>query len=313
MATLNQLTTFVAVADAGSVRAAAERLVVTQPAVSAALRALQASLGVPLVEPEGRGLRLTERGRIFATYARQILLLLDEARLLATGSDDPTRGRVRVAAVTSAGEHVLPQSLAVFRARYPDVVVTLDVGNREQVWSWMERGEADVALAGRPPADDNLMVRGRRANELILVAAPGLVAGHDDTSLVALARWTWLLREPGSGTRATLEALLTGHDLDPPTLTLGSNGAVVAGVLAGLGVTLISRAAVARQLADGDVVEIPTAETPIQRPWHAVTHRHMTPTTRLFVDHLVDPGGGRNIPRFERAPADSSGVTGAAR
>lgn len=313
MATLHQLTTFVAVADTGSVRAAAERLVVTQPAVSGALRALQASLGVPLVEPDGRGLRLTERGQIFAAYARRILLLLDEARLLAAGSDDPRHGRVRVAAVTSASEHVLPQSLAVFRTRYPDVVVTLDVGNRDQVWNWMQRGEADIALAGRPPPDDTLMVRGRRANELILVAAPGLVAGHHDTSLVALARWTWLLREEGSGTRATVDALLAGHEIDPPTLTLGSNGAVVAGAVAGLGVTLISRAAVARQLADGEVTEIPTTQTPIQRPWHAVTHRHMTPTTRLFVDHLVDPGGGRGIPRFERAPVGSPGVTVAAR
>lgn len=299
--TLHQLRTFVAVADTGSVRAAAEHLVVTQAAVSGALRALQESLGLQLVEPEGRGLRLTPTGRTFAVYARQGLGLLDEGRLAATGGDDPAHGRVRIAAVTTAGEHILPRSLTAFRARYPDAGVTLEVGNRERVWTWMSRREADIALAGRPPAGSDLVVRALRPNELVVVAAPGLVAPAGQVPLSALAARTWLLRELGSGTRATLEALLAADEIDPEILTLGSNGAVAAAAVAGLGVTLISRDAVARPLAAGELVEIPTDVTPVGRPWHAVTHRQTTPTTRLFVDHLLDPEEPHPTPRFHPA------------
>lgn len=304
--TLHQLRTFVAVADTGSARAAAERLVVTQPAVSAALRALQDALGVDLVEPEGRGLRLTTAGTTFAGYARRVLGLLEEGRLAAAGSDDPTLGRVRIAAVTTASEHVLPSSLALFLERYPQVGVTLDVGNREQVWARMTQREADVALAGRPPADSELVVRALRPNELLVVAAPRLVPHEGHVPLTALADETWLLREPGSGTRATLQALLATEGIDPPTLTLGSNGAVVAGAVAGLGVTLISQAAIERQLADGDLVAIPTGTTPLERPWHAVTHRQMAPTARLFVEHLLDPDQPHPSPRFREVDREET-------
>lgn len=305
--TLHQLRAFVALAETGSVRAAAERLVVTQPAVSAALRALQDALGVDLVEPEGRGVRLTPAGRTFARYARQVLGLLEEGRLAAAGSDDPTQGRVRIAAVTTASEHVLPRSLALFRERYPAVGVTLEVGNREQVWAWMTSHEADVALAGRPPADSDLVVRALRPNELLVVAAPGVLPSDGQVPLTALADRTWLLREPGSGTRATLQALLAAEGIGPPFLTLGSNGAVVAGAVAGLGVTLISHAAIERQLAAGELIEVPTGSTPMQRPWHAVTHRQMAPTARLFVDHLLDPDEPHPAPRFRAVDHEETG------
>ncbi|HEY9241113.1 MAG TPA: LysR family transcriptional regulator, partial [Streptosporangiaceae bacterium] len=98
--TLNQLRTFLAVAETGSVRAAADELVVTQAAVSASLAALQRSLGVPLLAPDGRGLRLTGAGQAYADYVRRILGLLDEARLAATAAADPDRGELRIAAVT---------------------------------------------------------------------------------------------------------------------------------------------------------------------------------------------------------------------
>ncbi|MGH9269412.1 MAG: LysR family transcriptional regulator, partial [Acidimicrobiales bacterium] len=105
--TFTQLRAFVEVAAAGSVRQAAAHLVVSQPAVSAAVAALQRELGVALVVRDGRGLQVTPAGRVFARYAREVLGLLDEARAAATGQIDPGSGRLRLAAVTTAGEHVL--------------------------------------------------------------------------------------------------------------------------------------------------------------------------------------------------------------
>lgn len=282
MTTTARLRAFVAVADAGSVRAAAARLVLTESAVSAAISALTRDVGVPLVERDGRGLRLTRAGASFAEYARTILGLHDEAMSAARGDIDPARGRVRVAAVTTAADHLLPAALAGFRSHYPDVDLRLHVGTSEHVWSLLAAHEVDLVIAGRPPAWlANTVVRAVRANELIVVAAPPAAGGFD------VERATWLMREEGSGTRATCEALLAGLEADPPLLTLGSNGAVVAAAVAGLGVTLTSRDAVARQLAAGELVEIAVRGTPLHRPWHVVTHRQTPLSVGLLIEHLL--------------------------
>ncbi|MBW3576260.1 MAG: LysR family transcriptional regulator [Actinobacteria bacterium] len=299
--TLTQLRAFVAVADAGSVRAAAERLVVTQPAVSAAVGALQRSLGSDLVEPHGRGLRLTEAGQVFAGYARRVLGLLEEAETAASGGADPTRGNLRIAAVTTASEHVLPRSLASFLDDYPHVGLRLEVGNREQVWSLLLQHEVDIALAGRPPADADVRTRAVRPNELVVVAAPGR-APTGRVSLAQLESKTWLLREAGSGTRAALQRSMDAAGIDPPVLTLGSNGAVVAAATAGLGFGLVSRDAVDREVASGELRVVDVEGTPIERPWHAVTHLDTTPTAELFVAHLTDRARPHPPPRFDASP-----------
>ena len=289
MTTTARLRALVAVAETGSVRAAALRLVVTESAVSAAVTALTREVGAPLVEREGRGLRLTAAGQVFAGYARTILGLHEEALAAARGNLDPERGQVRVAAVTTAGEHVLPAALAAFLAAHPHVSIGLEVGTSEHVWGLLAAHETDLVIAGRPPAGmDEVVVRAVLANALIVVGAPGSLGSLG--SLGDLASTTWLMREAGSGTRATCEALLAGLQVSPPTLILGSNGAVVAGAVAGLGITLVSRDAVTRQLATGDLVQIPVPGTPLRRPWHAVTHRVSPPATALLVAHLLRHG-----------------------
>jgi DNA-binding transcriptional LysR family regulator len=289
--TAARLQAFAAVADAGSVRAAAQRLVVTDSAVSAAIAALGREVGVPLLEREGRGLRLTTAGRTYAGYARTILGLHDEALAAARGDTDPEHGRVRVAAVTTAGEHVLPALLAEFLAAHPGVDLRLEVGTSEQVGERLGTHRADLAIAGRPPQQlPGAAVHAVRPNTLLVVASPATADSFE------LGRTRWLLREAGSGTRTTCEALLAGWEVDPPRLTLGSNGAVVAGAAAGLGVTLVSRDAVARQLADGALVAVRAPGTPLRRPWHAVTAGPEQASTALLIDHLLrsaDRGGWR--------------------
>ncbi|GAA1573913.1 LysR family transcriptional regulator [Actinomadura kijaniata] len=283
-----RLRTFVAVADAGSVREAARRLYVTESAVSAALAALARDLGVALVRREGRGLALTPAGTVYASYARRVLGLLEQGRAAARGAADPAPGPLRLAAVTTAADQVLPELLASFRARWPEVDLALEVGPRRQVWSSLAAHRADLVLAGRPPAGIAATVLARRPNDLVVVGAPAPAAAFDP------ATTPWVMREPGSGTRATAEAYLAERDVAPPRLVLGSNGAVVAGAAAGLGVALLSRDAVRGHLADGSLVEIDAPGTPLHRPWHAVGGPDPTPTTRLFVDHLLEaPGWSR--------------------
>nr|WP_275403912.1 LysR substrate-binding domain-containing protein [Pseudonocardia acidicola] len=271
----------VGLADTGSVRAAAQRLVVTESSVSSAISALAAEVGVPLVDRDGRGVRLTPAGARYAEYARRILGLHAEAIAAARGEADPEHGTVRLAAVTTAGEHVLPALLASFRAEHPDVALGLEVAPRDAVWPMLARHEVDLVVAGRPPDRFDAVVRAVSPNTLVVVGPPAAATGFDPGAA------TWLLREPESGVRATMEALWSSLDLDPPRMTLGSHGAVVAAAMAGLGVTLVSRQAVEAALAAGTLVELPTPGTPLQRPWHAVTHSPATASTELLIAHLL--------------------------
>ena len=298
MTTVARLRALVTVADAGSVREAARRLTVTESAVSAALSALAREVRVPLVERDGRGLRLTASGQAYSVYARAILGLHEEGLAAARGDRDPERGRVRVAATATAGEYLLPAMLASFLAHHPAVDLRLQVGSSERLWGLFAAHEADLVIGGRPPGHvSDAVVRAVRPNLLVVVAAPQITAGFD------IGRTRWLQREAGSGTRATGEALLGGLDADPPRLTLGSGGAVVACAAAGLGATLVSRDAVSRQVKAGELAEIPVPGTPLRRPWHAVTHDREPGATALLVRHLLEHEGWRRPAGAGNRPA----------
>jgi DNA-binding transcriptional LysR family regulator len=287
--TLGQLRAFLAVVDTGSVRAAAERLVVTQPAVSMAIASLQRSVGISLTIRDGRGLRLTSAGETFAGYARDVVALLEAGVQAAAGGTAPERGRLRLAAVTTAAENVMPAFLATFRKRFAEVEIHLEVGNRARVWDLLLHHEVDFVVGGRPPAALPFAVRATRDNALVLVAPADRRAATD---AAGLADHSWLLREPGSGTRGAVVDLLTQLGINPPTLTLGSNGAIRRSVEAGLGVAVLSRDAVADQLERGLLVEWRVPPFPVQRPWHAVTRadRPVPATAELFINHLLEFG-----------------------
>jgi DNA-binding transcriptional LysR family regulator len=278
------LRTLVALAATGSVRGAASRLTVTESAVSASIGALARELGVPLVEPVGRGLRLTASGTVYARYARRVLGLLDEGAAAAVAELDPERGRLRLAAVTTAGEHLLPALLTEFRRQHPGIALALEVAPSVQVWDLISAHEVDLIIAGAPPSDAEASVVAIKPNKLVVVAAPSVAEAFD------WATTPWLLREEGSATRSRVESYLKAQHVAPPRLVLGSNGAVVAGAVAELGCTLVSRDAIAEELAGGRLVQLPLPGMPLRRPWHAVVGSYSSAATKLFVRHLRASG-----------------------
>jgi len=313
--TLNQLRTFLAVADNESVHGAARELVVTQAAVSASLAALQKALGVALVAPDGRGLRLTDAGREYAGYVRRIIGLLDEAGLAAAARADPERGELRIAAVTTAAEQVVPAILGGFRREHPLTGIRLEAGNRDRVRSLLDRHQVDLVISGRPEPGWDVAVLAVRPHDLVVVAAPDLAVGAAraagpadpdgpggaDGLLTWLARQTWLLREPGSGTRASTAALLAELDIAPLALMVGSNGAIRESARVGLGVTLVSRDAVAAELAAGALAEIPVPGTPLPRDWFLVARRESLPPPAARLVHQVLHTGAFRTPDQEEA------------
>lgn len=268
---------FLSVVEHGSIRAAAVSLHVTEPAVSAAVSHLERGLGAKLTERAGRGVTLTDEGRLYAGYCRSILGLIAEASAAVQSAE---HGRLRLGAVATASEYVLPRLLGSFRQRFAAVDVGLTVLPRDALFESLSHHEVDLVFAGRPPPDRGLTTRALRRNRLIVVGAPG----QDWDPMTS----TWLLRGPGSGTRDTALGLLAQLDAGPPSLTLGTHGAVVAAAREGLGVTLVHADAVDADLDRGDLVLVPVEPTPLDRPWHIVTTGSPTPPTSLFIDHITD-------------------------
>jgi DNA-binding transcriptional LysR family regulator len=286
--TLTQLTAFLAVVRGGSVTAAADELIVTQPSVSAAIAALSRELGCELFERSGRGIRLTDAGQAFVGYAQDVIGLLEHGRQAAREASGRAARRLEIAAVTTAAESFVPILMHAFADEHPEIELSLAVGNRDEVFDWVVEHAADAAISGKPPGDERLHAEPLMENEIVCIAAPDDPAA-DGASITAaeLDGRPWLLRELGSGTRALNEQFLAERGLRLRSLTLGSNGAIKQAARAGLGVSLLSRAAVAAELEAGLLGEIRLTDGPETRPWFIVRSAvgPMSPALELFIAH----------------------------
>lgn len=299
MLTIHQLQVFVTIADHRSMRRAAEQLVVTQPAVSASLAALERAVGVELVARVGRGIELTEAGRVMERYARLLLGLVDEAIEATKFADDPITAPVRVGATTASADHMLMPLLARIRGHRPAMQFNLEVGNRARIWQLLVDRGVDIAISTRPPGSGAFESLATRPNEFVLVAKPGTVwAGM-------LGEATWLVREEGSSTRAATEEAMAMLGVAPATLAIGSNAAIQRSAEAGLGVALLPVEAVTEAVRSRALTTIRCDATPLRKPWHVVARsgEPLSAAARQFVEDLVTVGG-----EFEFTPMGASVV-----
>ena len=202
--TLNQLSSFLAVAREGSVSAAAEKLYVTQPSISAAVSALSRELGVDLTERVGRGVGLTAAGEAFRPYAADVLGLVQQGRQAAREAADLSMRSLRIVAVATAAEYVVPRSCGASPSSIPRSSSSLEVANRATLFERVLEHEVDVAIAGRPPDDERIagcafLAQRARADRRARTTRSS-AAGRSRRD--ELADRVWLQRESGSGTRA---------------------------------------------------------------------------------------------------------------
>jgi LysR family transcriptional regulator, low CO2-responsive transcriptional regulator len=298
--TISQLRSFLAVAEKGSVTAAADELYVTQPSVSAAVSALSKELGVELTARLGRSVELSAAGKAFAPFAAHVIGLLDQGGRAAREAAGAAARELRIAAVTTAAEYIVPQLVREFSARRPELTLALDVGNRERVFREVANRTVDVAIGGRPPTAGQLSGEPFLDNPIQLVTAPDdPLARRRSVPVVELGERPWLLREPGSGTRAMTEEFLAGHELTPQLLTLGSNGAIKQAARAGLGISLQSRAATALELKTGLLATISLREPLPMRQWFALwpSTGPLREPAREFLDFVTSAAAKRLIER----------------
>lgn len=233
----------VALADTGQVTAAAEVLGIRQPTLTRALQRAELSLGVPLHEKDGRGVRLTAAGEAFVPYAREALAQV-EAGLAAAGAvAAPVRGRVSIAFQNILGEDLVPALVRSFRGDYPDVEFVLAQGARAHCLELLTAGRADVAFISPPPEDAGLSVVPLGADELVLVVPPDhRLARRATVQLSELADERFVLTEPGFGLRSAVQDLLRTVGIRATVAFEGQDIHTLVGLVsAGLGVTIVPR------------------------------------------------------------------------
>src|SRR5215469_3258451 len=288
---LHQLATFQVVAKHCSFVRAAEELHFSQPAVSAQIRHLEDALGVKLFDQIGRRTHLTQAGEELYLYSQKIFSLIDETLDSMEALRSPHYGRLSVGADTTVGTYVIPGLLGKFHQMYPQVEISLEVLNRGFLVDALATNHIDMAIMGKVPSDLSVDVKPFAFNELVLIATPNhRLAGLERVPIEELGREHFLLREPGSGTRAALEGAFqeAGVPLQV-SMQVGNNSAIKQGVAAGLGVALISRVALDMELETNRLVMLDIEGFPIMRQWRLVhlKDKNLSATARAFKNFLL--------------------------
>ncbi len=261
---LQNLRVFLKVAELEHITRASEELNLSQPAVTKTIQSLEHEVGLELVERQGRRIALTYAGRVLQGYARQIFALEREMEESLAALRDVESGEVTLAANTTAGVYLLPPIVARFRVRYPQVNLHIAILNSQEIvdetlnWN-LDFGLVEGDAAALPPG---LKVQVFAYDDLILVVAPGHPwSGLSSVQPEALSEGTLLLREPGSGVREAVERELLLHNIQVhPLFTLTDNEAIKQMVISGVGASIVSSLSVQRELANGDLVQVPIAD-----------------------------------------------------
>ena len=292
--TLKQIQTFMEVARQGSVSKAAERLFVTQPAVSMHIRQLEEAFGVALFEPHGRGIRLTDAGRAFASSTMRVMAELHELESLMAAHAGAKKGRFTLAVVSTA-KYFVPMLLVRFAALHPDVEVVLRIDNRENVLGLLARSEADLVIMGRAPANLATEAVPFATNPLGIIAPPQhVLTTRRNVPFATLAEHAFVVREAGSGTRAAMERLFEQHDCAlKVAMEMPSNETIKQAVMAGMGLGFLSLRTVRQELAGGYLAVLDIEGMPLIGQWY-VTHlagKTLSPAARAFKGFLIEQGG----------------------
>ena len=305
--TFRQLKLFMALADTGSVSAAAQRMHVTQPTASMQLKDVADAVGLPLYDVISRKVHLTEAGEELARTARTMLDQWEAFEQRMAAFQGMARGRLRVAVVSTA-KYFIPGLLGSFCDSHPEVDISLEVLNRDQVVTRLRANMDDLYVMSQPPDDMALEDDILMPNPLYLVApASHPLAGQAAITLAQLASSRFVLRERGSGTRMATDRTFKQHGFAPANwLELGSNEAIRESVASKLGVAVLSSHALSSGTADARIAVLDVEGFPIQSQWHLVwlKGKQLSPLAGVFRAHVLARMQGRLMVAADTAPSD---------
>ncbi len=291
--TIRQFRVFAEVAKHLSFSRAAAALHLTPPAVTMQVKELEAHVGLPLFDRQGRQIALTTVGEYMLSYVRRMLAVLKDAEDAVARFKGLQGGSLTVGMVSTA-EYFVPRLLARFRAEHPGIDVRLRLGNREQLVQLMQRNEVDLAIMGRPPKEWATRAEPFAMHPHVLVTAvdhPFTRLGHVPAQ--ALAHEGFIVREPGSGTRAALEEYIREHHLDMRVvMEMASNESIKQAVMAGMGVSLLSLHTIALELRQGLIAAPEVEGLPVMRRWHVVNNlaKTLSPAAEALRYFVLEQG-----------------------
>jgi DNA-binding transcriptional LysR family regulator len=287
---LIQLKTFLEAANCGSFTGASEKLCTSQPAVSRQIVALEKELGLSLFSRHSRGVRLTEAGRCLFQYVEKSLTLLEKAEKALAELRDLESGMIIVGASTTIGNYLLPGWLASFSKFYPKIDVSLQVENSNKVILNVLEGKLDIGLIAGPINSPELCQEYLLDDEVILLVGPEHPWLNEKPIFPeSLKQEVLILREPGSATRQAIESHLDKKKIRPAkTIILGNTEAIKKAVIAGMGVTFISKNTVSIELEHGLLYEIKNHKLSFKRPLFAVYPKgvRLSPASLAFLSTI---------------------------
>lgn len=270
----------VAVAEQGSLSAAAEQLGLAQPNASRAMRALERDLGLPLLVRSPRGSRLTVEGQVVVSWARTVVTATDELIAGSEALKGRRAGQLELAASMTIAEYLVPGWLSELHRRDHTIAVSLAVANSVEVGQRVLSGKADLGLVESPKVPAGLSRSRAGTDRLVVVVAPQhpWSRRRRSVSVAELAATPLIVREPGSGTRETLAQALREHNMAPPLQELSSNAAVRIAVIAGLAPAVLSALAVQEQVQAGVLREVTVDGLDLRRTLWLVWPRGSRPS-----------------------------------
>ncbi|MEU5864127.1 MULTISPECIES: LysR substrate-binding domain-containing protein [unclassified Nonomuraea] len=272
---LDSLKLLVDVGELGSLGQAAKAAGMAQPSASKRVAMLERRLGVPLLERTPRGSTLTAEGRMVAGWAAHVLAAAEELMRAVEAVRHSEAAHLRVAASMTVAEYLVPRWLGELQNREPEVQVGLDVVNSTDVAARVLGEEVELGFVEGPSVPEGLDSRVVGTDRLVVVVAPGHPWARRRTALrgAELAATPLVVREPGSGTRETLDVAFKSLHRASPRLELGSNSAVKGAAQAGAAPAVLSGYAVEADIATGRLVEVPLAGLNLVRNLRAVWRR----------------------------------------
>lgn len=273
--TLRQLEVFVAVARCGSVSQAASELYLSQPAASMAIAELEKLLGDRFFDRRGRKLHLNEKGRALLPLSVDIINRVDEIERKFSRKSNEQAGVFKLGSSTTIGSYVLPQLLNLFIKEFPEIEVSLDVHNSEEIIKKILDFELDMGIIEGTCHNSSIEVIPWRKDRLAVFCSPNHpLAKKKEISIEDLKKAKWILREAGSGSRAIFENAMTGVvDNLNVILELGNTEAVKNAVESGIGISCVSIFTLERSIKHQELVELKTPFIDLSRFYYILIHK----------------------------------------
>ncbi len=273
-----RLKVFHTVAKLLSFTKAAESLHMTQPAVTFQVRQLEEYFNTRLFDRTHNKVNLTPAGERVAEFAERIFDLYAEMENSVRDLTGEISGALTIGASTTIAEYMLPALLGEFKNRYPDINLRLKVSNSEGIVSMVEHNVIDLGVVESPVSNKNLIVEVCHDDQLVVVAEPGheLVRRGGKVKAAEIVKYPFISREEGSGTRDVIMHYLLQEKINPGdmnlSLELGSPEAIKGAVEAGMGITIISRSIIDKELKLNRLAEL-QLDPPLSRPFSFVRQR----------------------------------------